>query len=164
MAIRYKTHTGRKESGKTVNRINFISEDYSTLPHQRVFKMSGYESIWILLWFLPILQLPSVMVYGCSCLRYPVSLCDDYESSSSVYAARVINATCNCVPDGGTNGGYSFYAYTNNVSCVSAALTDSGEVVSETVVRTTCNVYRSFPGLPCKNILADFAGASYNHI
>ena len=128
--------------------------------------MSGYESILTLLWLLPILQLSSVMVYGCSCPRYPVSLCDDYESSSSVYAARVINATCSCIPDGGyydTNSGVSFYANTTNVSCVSAALY-SGEVVSETVVRTTCDVYDSFYILPCKNILTNFAGASYNLI
>ena len=125
--------------------------------------MNGHESVWTLPWLLIellILQLPSVTVYGCSCPRYPVSLCDDYESSGSVYVARVINATCSCIPDSGyydTNSGYSFYANTKNVSCVSAAL-DSGEVVSEIVVRATCDVYDSYNILPCKNTLTIFAG------
>ena len=112
--------------------------------------------MWIM-WL--ILQVPSAMVYGCSCPEYPLPLCDYYESIDNVYAARVINATCSCIPDSSydTNSGYSFYANTTNVSCVSTTLY-SGEIVSETVVRTTCDVYDSYYILPCAIILADFLG------
>ena len=99
-------------------------------------------------------------------MEYPEPLCDNYGSINDVYAARVINATCSCIPANSyhdTNSGYSYYENTTNVSCVSAAL-DSGEVVSETVVRTTCDVYDSFYILPCNNILADFVGKPYEGV
>ena len=125
------------------------------IPPLQLVKMR-HNIVWIM-WL--ILQVPSAMVYGCSCVDYPRPLCGDYESSNNVYAARVINATCSCIPDSSydTNSGYSFYANTTNVSCVSTTL-HSGELVSETVVRTTCDVYDSYNILPCANILADFVG------
>ena len=118
----------------------------------------GRERIWIL-WL--IIQLPSAMVHGCSCPPGPApTLCDDYETSINVYTARVINATCNCIPDvdyHDVNSLIGFYANTTNVSCVSAAK-DSRGLVSETVARTTCDVYASYYIFPCKNILTSFAG------
>ena len=107
------------------------------------------------------IQLPSEVVNGCSCPDSPLSLCDDYRRSASVYAARVINATCSCIPDVDyydLNSGISFYAYTTNVSCVSAGR-DSRGLFSETVVRASCDVNDSYHGiLPCKNVLTKFAG------
>ena len=106
------------------------------------------------------IQLPSVMVYGCSCPVPTPTVCDDYKASINVYTARVINATCNCIPDvdyHDVNSFVAFYANTTNVSCVSAAK-DSVALISETVARTTCDVYNSYQILPCKNILTNFAG------
>ena len=87
-------------------------------------------------------------------------MCGDYEASVNVYTARVINATCNCIPDvdyHDLNSFIAFYSNTTNVSCVSATK-DSRGLISETVTRTTCDVYDSYHILPCKNILTNFAG------
>ena len=117
-----------------------------------------HEVIWTSIWICGWLS----MVYGCSCPEWPVALCDNYETSSNVYAARVINATCSCISEGyhDVNSGYAFHGNTTNISCVTAAI-DSGELVSETVVRTevrtTCDVYDNYNILPCKNILINFA-------
>lgn len=120
------------------------------------------EGNWIL--WLTIQLFSSVLVHGCSCPVWPLPLCDDYETSSDVYTARVINATCNCIPDVNFHDEsrlIAFYANTTNVSCVSAVLS-SGEIVSETTVRTTCDAYNSYNIFPCKNILTNFAGKPIN--
>lgn len=114
-----------------------------------------HEIIWAI-WLT--IQLPSI-VNGCSCIDFPTSVCYNYETTSNIYVARVINSTCNCIPGASydINSGYSVYANTTNVSCVSAA-TESGQFSSVTIARTTCDVYQGYNILPCQNILGAFAG------
>ena len=82
------------------------------------------------------LLLPTVL--GCSC-PYPPgystplgSLCNDYQWSSDVFAGRVINASCNCIPPlNDTSYGPA------NISCL------SGDVIeyftTEVVAGATCD-------------------------
>ena len=82
------------------------------------------------------LLLPTVL--GCSC-PYPPgystplgSLCNNYQWSSDVFAGRVINASCNCIPPlNDTSYGPA------NISCL------SGDVIeyftTEVVAGATCD-------------------------
>ena len=110
------------------------------------------------LWLM--VQCSSEVVDGCSCPVGSPPLCDYYRSSADVYAVRVINGTCNCIPDVDYYNDelVAFYANTTNVSCVTAGR-DSRGLVSETLVRASCDNYRRiYQILPCRNVLTKFAG------
>ena len=79
-------------------------------------------------------------VFGCSCsydpdLYTPLELlCMDYQVTSDVFAGRVINASCNCVPS------YNHYPYADsstNISCLSSDISEY--FTTEIVSRAECD-------------------------
>ena len=93
-------------------------------------------------------------VFGCSCVYPPKystvieSLCEDYQWSSDVFAARVINASCNCIPP------YNNSSYgPANISCLSSSEYFTTEVVSG----ATCDAgIQTYGILSCDMILNKF--------
>ena len=94
------------------------------------------------------------MVFGCSCVWPPESLCSDYGRSTNVFTGRVINASCNCIPPRNDNS----YRYGGaDIACLSGDI--SGEhFSSEVVAGATCDVagFQPYGPLPCNTILAKF--------
>jgi len=94
-----------------------------------------------------------LMVLGCSCLpeQYSQSACADYQFSDDVFVARVINATCNCIPSVNSNtNGFQNIA---DISCTSASLTESGEFTNAILTQATCDAMDHVYGvLTCDTI------------
>ena len=101
------------------------------------------------------LLLPTV--FGCSCVYPPEystpleSLCRDYQWSSDVFAGRVINASCNCIPPRND----SSYGQAN-ISCLSGNISEY--FTSAIVVGATCNASIQVPYgiLSCDRVLNQF--------
>ncbi|XP_065888430.1 keratin-associated protein 10-6-like isoform X2 [Dysidea avara] len=101
------------------------------------------------------------VILGCSCpplsgvpLSRSESLCQDYNRSSNVLVARVINASCNCAPSGNDD---AFFQDITNVSCVSATLSTGGHVVTRVIVQATCNIAEDAYGVSsCASITNSF--------
>ena len=98
-----------------------------------------------------------MIVSGCSCVEESFtqssleSLCQDYDFSSNVFVARVLNASCNCVP---SIGDADFFQNVTDISCVTGALT-SGQFTSEVVIRGSCDVTSNLYGvLSCDSIMS----------
>ena len=96
------------------------------------------------------------MVFGCSCVYPPLystpleSLCMDYQWSSDVFAGRVINASCNCIPPHND----SSYGPAN-ISCLSSDISEY--FTTEVVSGATCDAgIRTFGVLSCDMILNKF--------
>ena len=96
-------------------------------------------------------------VFGCSCVYPPEystpleSLCRDYQWSTNVFTARVINASCNCIPPRND----SSYGPAD-VTCLSGTISDSEYFTSEIVAGATCNASISLYGVSCNSILNKF--------
>ena len=95
------------------------------------------------------------MVFGCSCslssqLSPLESLCRDYQWSSDVFAARMINASCNCIPP------YNNSSYgPANISCLSSDISEY--FTTEVVSGATCDAGIEMNGiLSCDMILNKF--------
>jgi len=100
-----------------------------------------------------------VRVWGCSCTDESFtqsileSLCQDYNFSADVFVARVLNASCNCIP---SVGHADFFQNVTDISCVTGALT-SGQFTSEVVTRGSCDVGLDLYGvLSCDSIVSSF--------
>ena len=101
------------------------------------------QVIWLLL----------PMVLGCTCPdpNYSTqleSLCLDYQASSDVFAVRVINASCNCIPSL-NDSSYGQAA----ISCLSGRFSEY--FTSEIVAGATCG-YEGFGILSCDSVLSKF--------
>jgi len=116
------------------------------------------RSVRVLCWcFLVTFGLP-VKVWGCSCtddsFTQPIleSLCQDYNFSANVFVARVLNASCNCIPS--VVDGADFFQNVTDISCVTGALA-SGQFTSGVVTRGSCDVGRDLYGvLSCDSIMS----------
>ena len=92
-------------------------------------------------------------VLGCSCFFPPhystplESVCIDYQWSSRVFAGRVINASCNCIPSVPTR-----------VACLSGNVSEN-QFTSRVVAEATCDgggIFPFFGPRSCKTILDKF--------
>ena len=99
------------------------------------------------------------MVFGCSCgepdYSTPLeSLCMDYHSqwSSDVFAGRVINASCNCVPSYNHD---PYFGSSTNIACLSSDISEY--FTTEIVSRAECDdVIDTYGVVSCDVILNKF--------
>ena len=112
--------------------VHVIINTYSVTTPYRDCSMTKLRGVLVIVYLLP-------AAFGCSC-PYPPgystplgSLCNDYERSSDVFVARVINASCNCNPPSND----SSYGPAN-ISCLAG---DISEYFTTEVVYIVVAVY-----------------------